>query len=728
MRAISILAVVFSLISSLQGQTASDVAVQLSVTTQTSPAEITLHWPTNATTNGYQVYRKLKAATSWGPVLINLTGSTTQYTDNNVTPGVSYEYWVFRSGSGYSGNGYINCGIEVPETEFRGKLILVADSTFISTLDPELKRLTDDMEGDGWEVTRLDVDRNSTVLNVHGKIVAEYTKDPVNTKAVFLFGHVPVPYSGNLNPDAHSDHLGAWPADVFYGDMNGTWTDSFVASTTASPLRTQNNPGDGKFDQSLVPGDVELQVGRVDLSSLPSFSNTGTEEQLLRNYLDKDHEYRKKIWVPQKRAVIDDNFGYFSGEAFASSGYRNFAPLVGTSNITAADYITSLNAGSYLWSYGCGGGSFTSASGIGNTSNIATSTLQGVFTMLFGSYFGDWDITNNFLRAPLANGKTLTNVWSGRPHFYFHHMALGENIGYSIMQTQNFSGPMYFASPFTISGKWVHNALMGDPTLRNDVVAPVADVVATRAGFHCNVSWTKSPDPAVLGYHLYRKNDSVTSYVRVNSIAITDTFYTDSCMWYPGVYKYMVRALKLENTPSGTYYNLSEGIADTALNTLNPDAIASFSVIQAANTLTFVNTSSGPGTFLWDDGNGNFSGNTNFTTTYSGNGNFLVTLVQTNECDTDTFTQVVAVVGVGLKLNQPAAEITIYPNPARNLATLASRHNGTISIRNNLGQLFHSAEKHDDELTIDLSEFAPGIYSVELLCEGRRYVVRLQKD
>jgi hypothetical protein len=32
------------------------------------------------------------------------------------------------------------------------------------------------------------------------------------------------------------------------------------------------------------------------------------------------------------------------------------------------------------------------------------------FTMLFGSYFGDWDSQDNFLRAPLAQGLTLTNA------------------------------------------------------------------------------------------------------------------------------------------------------------------------------------------------------------------------------------------------------------------------------------------------------------------------------
>ena len=58
--------------------------------------------------------------------------------------------------------------------------------------------------------------------------------------------------------------------------------------------------------------------------------------------------------------------------------------------------------------------------------------------MFFGSYFGDWDSPNNFLRAPLATPTyTLTSAWAGRPYWMFHHMALGETIGFSTRLTQN---------------------------------------------------------------------------------------------------------------------------------------------------------------------------------------------------------------------------------------------------------------------------------------------------
>src|SRR5947208_12604142 len=110
------------------------------------------------------------------------------------------------------------------------------------------------MTGDGWTVLRREVTRTERVLTVKGFITAVYNADAANVKALFLFGHVPVPYSGDIVPDGHMpDHVGAWPCDGFYGDMDGTWTDNAVNDSSASEARTRNVPGDGKFDQSTFP-------------------------------------------------------------------------------------------------------------------------------------------------------------------------------------------------------------------------------------------------------------------------------------------------------------------------------------------------------------------------------------------------------------------------------------------------------------------------------------------
>jgi hypothetical protein len=282
---------------------------------------------------------------------------------------------------------------------------------------------------------------------------------------------------------------------------------------------------------------------------------------LLQQYLDKDHDYRNGALSFSSRGLIDDNFGAFSGEAFASCGFRNFIPLMGDTAAQELDYFTTLQSQSYLWSYGCGGGWYQGAGGVGSTYDFAIDSVQTIFTMLFGSYFGDWDNSDNFLRAPLASkGGALTSCWAGRPYWFFHHMALGENMGYSAKITQN--------NAFTYAANYgaylVHVALMGDPTLRMHPLKPVTGMTASLMlpdSSAVDVQWTASAD-SVLGYYVYRSEEEYGHYERISDTIITTTFFAD----HPpstATYYYMVRAVRLEQTPSGSYYNLSTGIGDS---------------------------------------------------------------------------------------------------------------------------------------------------------------------
>src|SRR5204863_10139468 len=101
--------------------------------------------------------------------------------------------------------------------------------------------------------------------------------------------------------------------------------------------------------------------------------------------------------------------------------------------------------------------------------------------------------------------------------------------------------------------------LMGNPTSRMDAVGPPANLVATAAnGSTVNLNWTASTDTA-LGYHLYRSQSPLGPFTRINGSMITGTSTSDTGV-SPGTYTYMVRAIKLQTTPSGTYYNPSQGI------------------------------------------------------------------------------------------------------------------------------------------------------------------------
>jgi hypothetical protein len=388
---------------------------------------------------------------------------------------------------------------------------------------------------------------------------------------VFLLGRVPVPYSGRIAPDGHTNHTGAWPADIYYGELDGNWTDAYVSTDVVG--RRRNMPGDGKFDQSVIPLGggkigVELAVGRVDFAGMTAFPLSETE--LLRRYLNKDHDYRWGLgdfahW--ERRALMRDGFGDFSGESFAASGWRAFTGFFGIGGVTsvAADqYMPTLAANRYLWSFGCGGGTYTSAGGVGTTADFATFNPRSVFVLLFGSYFGDWDSPNNFLRAPLGTSYGLASVWAARPNWYFHRMAMGGTLGDAVRFTQERGGGSSYGE------RYVHPALMGDPTLKLHVVEAPANLSVSLMGDRPRLSWTASPDGAVAGYYIERRLAGESLFERVSGDAPSaDVSWTDTAASPGRTYVYRVRAAKIESSPSGTYWNTSQGLLATV--TLPPE-------------------------------------------------------------------------------------------------------------------------------------------------------------
>jgi fibronectin type 3 domain-containing protein len=99
--------------------------------------------------------------------------------------------------------------------------------------------------------------------------------------------------------------------------------------------------------------------------------------------------------------------------------------------------------------------------------------------------------------------------------------------------------------------------LMGDPTLRLHVISPAKDLTASFSGSDVELSWSPSSDP-VLGYYIYRSDEYNGHYTLLNNTPVDSTTYTDKCIEESGKYFYMVRATLLQNSPSGSYYNLSQ--------------------------------------------------------------------------------------------------------------------------------------------------------------------------
>jgi hypothetical protein len=176
-------------------------------------------------------------------------------------------------------------------------------------------------------------------------------------------------------------------------------------------------------------------------------------------------------------------------------------------------------------------------------------------------------------------------------------MGLGETIGYGARKTQNNSG-VY--SPNYTGTRGVHVTLLGDPTLRLHPVLPPSNLQSVAAGSTTTLTWAPSTDSAIQGYHVYRSTSVNGPFTRVSGNLLTTPTFVDTAS--PGGAIYMVRAVKLESSGSGTYYNASQGIFSTGGGGGSPTApIAPSNLIATSNGSSSIR-------LAWSDNSANETG------------------------------------------------------------------------------------------------------------------------
>ena len=134
-------------------------------------------------------------------------------------------------------------------------------------------------------------------------------------------------------------------------------------------------------------------------------------------------------------------------------------------------------------------------------------------------------------------------------------MGLGETIGYGTRLSMNNS--TLYQNQTNLFPRAIYVALMGDPTLRMDQVAPPGSPNIAPSSGGVTLTWPASTDE-VSGYYVYRSASPNGPFARVTGSLVTGTTFSDTTV-SPGSYTYMVRAVALDTTASGSYYNASQG-------------------------------------------------------------------------------------------------------------------------------------------------------------------------
>ncbi len=525
------------------------------------------------------VYRRSLGTFSWSNVASNLAPGTGHWIDGNVANGDIWEYqirrqntWLYQA-QNYDAIGY-TIGAMLPDNSvYKGQMILLVADDIPANLTVKYERLKKEIVADGWLVNELIVakatnwDSGNEVVGIKGFISSIYNNAPANDKpkALFILGHVPMPRSGSTfatAPDAHDQNKGARGCDAYYADIDGIYTDTatFNPGGLATPLAI-NLPGDFKWDQDFFPSDIEMAFGRVDFANLTDISTP--ELTLIENYLDRLSNY-KNVAV-----------GFDMGEKSAfNNGYDNsndgsFRSLV---NISKPDQVFENISGSNHNQWVQNNGPFKIYMQNVIVPNVSDWQNFGMDATVYSSdqsYWGFGDVPQpggdySRIRSLLGvDSKCLVTLWTTTGINIFHQACTGEALGIAMKEIMNHNSTNQYLEKapqdFDTEEWWnrTHFAFHGDPTLNLYQVAPVSNLSIVNSNGDALLQWSNSPDPNILGYHVYESSSELGKFERITNSPLTGNSLILSN--YLNSKWYIVKAVKVFTSGCGQFIQASLG-------------------------------------------------------------------------------------------------------------------------------------------------------------------------
>ncbi len=554
----------------------------------TGPPPYKLRWNLFTGVGGnqlkYTIRYKKSSDSNWtllGTVLTNVSSAQSAYSFSSlpgnqpIDPTERYDFSVTLSQldpGGKTVNGWAaqtTVAVNARPLDHRGAVLLLVDETLNNSFPAEmgaaLNALTADLQGDGWKVLKETAPRHTDYVSptvpdfktanfdklagIKAKIRNAYTN---GARAVLIIGHVVVPYSGNLNPDGHEFRCG--PADLFYGDIDGTWADTntnmfggFIVGE-----ERQNGANDGKMDESYIPAallpsppnppntriynGLELCVGRVDFARLaPPHDTPQAEVNLISQYFAKTRKYRH---VEAPLFPLPERSISWNGGASVPAVGR-FRAILGYGNPTlhvSGDSLMQRSSG-YLLGYTGGNqaahGYFAlSPNGPPTLLHRYTDFLDSSrvpfvgFNLMSCSLTWDWNIPYDGVQnsvppmlkgALMAADYSLVTIWNFLDEWVLEPLGLGEHIGacefrnalsYAGFRTEHPDNGVAFGQ-LQNAPEAVYHSVIGDPTLRLYYLR--RPQTATKSG--TQLTWVPPVD-----------NQTPTQYTYLVSFKDTDGF------------------------------------------------------------------------------------------------------------------------------------------------------------------------------------------------------------
>jgi len=347
-------------------------------------------------------------------------------------------------------------------------VLVIVNSSIQPDIQGSLDQYVSDLENEGYSVT-VYATSGGTPSDLRAYLQGELSNGLVGC---LLVGDLPVPW---YEMDDDFSGYAQFPIDLYYMDLDGTWTDSDV---------------DGLYDgHSDGGGDryPDIWVGRLTVNTL-----SGNATALLQNYFEKNHAYRTGDIILNNRALVyvDDDWIPWADvwDADVGLAYDTRTLVKDGATTIASDYKDRLDD-NYEWIQLCAHSSACSHSfKIGNEwtgGSVSYTDIQSIdpvalFYNLFAcsncryietDYMGGWYVFANTYGLA-AVGSTKTGGMLDFDKFYTP-IGQGKSLG------ESFKEWFIAVGPYDLHDRQWHYGmtLLGDPTLSTQPYIDLGEAV-----------------------------------------------------------------------------------------------------------------------------------------------------------------------------------------------------------------------------------------------------------
>jgi hypothetical protein len=191
-------------------------------------------------------------------------------------------------------------GLDPCVLETRGRVLVVIHPSLEGLIDDALAQYQIDLEHARFTVIYYHYTAE-TPEELRAILIERYN-EPDSLAGAVLMGDIP--YA------VYNDGSAQFPCDLFYMDVNGTWTDT-----------NGNHIYHAHTGEKLL----DIWVSRLWTDNLPVLAST--EAEIINAYLDKDHRYRTGALAAQSRGLIYVDGGLTLGKTLDMNAYKT--PLEG---------------------------------------------------------------------------------------------------------------------------------------------------------------------------------------------------------------------------------------------------------------------------------------------------------------------------------------------------------------------------------------------------------------